>query len=376
MNRSFDYLLFLAEPFGFGPISSSIAIVRQVKLLKPEIKCFFLGSGTSYQLATKSNVFDEVGFCELLSEQSLAECYGQIDPTNCIIIANTYPNGIRLAKQIGFKAIFVDTLFWMWKELPIHLSDVEKYYIEDFYCTDIALDRFCVSDKFILMPPLIDIGVEARQVPHPFLLISFGGIDSNLYDFPIFYQKLIATVSANEKLKNYNIMICGGGKKFRENEFKVYETSRVVIKCLEPYEYISYLKAADIVVASAGLHSFYENYFLRKNVMFLPPQSYSQYLQLKYIMENFEGVSATNFEQLGIKHSLRENMPDEERISEVKRINKLMIDTEVWETFFNVFEEFYRGQLRTDWSIEKQTPERNLDGPRALAKEILSFIIG
>lgn len=371
MYKSFDFFLFLAEPFGFGPISSSIALARQIKMLDPLKKCIFLGCGTSHQLAVRSNVFDTICFTEELSELSLTKCGIEINNTNCLIVANTYPAGVAFAKQAKFTCVFIDTLFWMWNRLPIKLSDVKRYYIEDFHCVNLATDRFGYSDKFKKVPPLIDVDVSLHPVSHPFLLVSLGGIDSNLYDFPIFYQKLIEYISEEAKLKKYTILICGGGKKFRDNEFKKYENSRLTIACLAPQDYISYLKAADIVLASAGLHGFYENYFLKKNVMFLPPQSYSQYLQLKFIMENFEGVVGTNFKELEVSHNLRENMPDLERIREVKRTNKLLVDERVLEIFLKTFEKFYTGSLHTDWSNEKNKFEENQQGPLVLAKEIL-----
>ena len=373
MNTTCEYHLFLAEPFGFGPISSSITVARQIKRLDPQKKCIFWGGGTSHQLASKSDAFDEIYFEEELTKYSLIEFNNEIDSSNCVVIANTYPTGVAIAKRAGFPCIFIDTLFWMWNELPIDLENVEKYYIEDFHCVELKLDRFGYSDKFKKIPPLIDISVDPLQVLHPFLLISLGGIDSNLYDFPIFYEKLIEYISVDKKIEKYTILICGGGKKFRENQFKEYEHSRLTIKCLSPHKYLSNLKSADIVLASAGLHSFYENYFLGKNVMFLPPQSYSQYLQLGFIMNHFNGVIGASFEHLGLKHSLTEYMPEGERIREVKRTNQQLVEETVLGNFFNTFEKFHTGELHTNWSKEKNMPIENQSGPFVLAREILTF---
>jgi hypothetical protein len=265
----------------------------------------------------------------------------------------------------------------MWKELPVDLNDVEKYYIEDFRCLKLKPSRFGESGKYQVVPPLIDVSTEPKLTAHPFLLVSLGGIDSSLYDFPVFYEKLIEYISSNEQLSDYNIMICGGGKKFMESEFKKFERTGLTITCLGPEEHISYLKSADIVLSSAGLHGFYENYFLNKNVLFLPPQSYSQYLQLKYIQAYFRGVAAVNLEQLGIKHTLRENMPDKERIAEVKRTNRDLAEGQTWETFCQAFEMFHTGVTSTNWSIEIdrfQEEQEEQDGPAILAKNILSHV--
>ncbi|MDJ1473222.1 hypothetical protein [Xanthocytophaga flava] len=374
MNTSFEHYIFLAEPFGFGPISSSIAIARQLKILDPQKKIIFMGSGTSHQLAVKSNIFDENYFVEDMSESSFIECNSEVNSTNCLIIANTYPKAVLIAKQAEFKCVFIDTLFWMWNQLPIKALDVMKYFIEEFHCTDVKLDRFGFSDIFMLVPPLIDVDVPPHIVKHPFLLVSLGGIDSSLYDFPVFYQKLIEYISKEKKLKQYNILICGGGNKFRENEFKKYENSQLIITCLGPHEYMSKLRVADIVLSSAGLHGFYENYFLKKNVMFLPPQSYSQYLQLKYILNNFSKVIGANFENLEMSHSLRENMPELERINEVKRTNKFLIKDPIWKKFLNIFEDFHTGKIQTDWKSEKNKLQNSRLGPVLVAKEILSLV--
>lgn len=365
----------MAEPFGFGPIASTIAFVRQIRKVNPEKKCIFLGCGTAYQLAVKSNIFDATYFGEDFSETSLAQSDIRIERNNCIVIANTYPKGVAFAKRIGFSCLFIDTLFWMWNELPINISDVKKYYIEDFHCIDLKIDRFSHSNKFKIIPPLIDLDVEPYPVSHPFLLVTLGGIDSDLYDFPMFYEKLIKYISEEKKLHKYTIIICGGGKKFSGNEFKQYEHSRLTITCLGHNDLIAYLKSADIVLASPGLHGIYENFYLKKNVMFLPPQNYSQYLQLNYIMKNFPKVVGTNFEQLGISHNLRENMPDLERIQQVKYTRKALGENEnILRLFFDTFEKFYTGNLQTDWANEKNDFKENENGPFILANEILAYI--
>lgn len=375
MDRAISFFLFVAEPFGFGPISSSIAIARQLGKLSLSTKCLFIGCGTSYQLAERSGVFDTIYYTEELSPDFLLSFNSGVTIENCLVVANTYPKGVTVAKQANFRCVFIDTLFWMWSALPIALADVEKYYIEDFCCTEIDVGRFGYSPKFKVVPPLIDLGVEPIEHEDSFLLVSLGGIDSNLYDFPVFYEKLIEYISKDPKLKHIDVLICGGGKRFQANDFRSYEHERLRIACLSPYEYISHLKSAEWVIASAGLHSFYENYFLHKNVMFLPPQSYSQYLQLKYIAANFPKVQCTNFEQLGMSHILRENMPDEERICEVKRTNKQLVEKDVFDRFLNQFEKFYSGLLKTDWTGKKHLSAEDRDGPGTLTKDILSHVL-
>ena len=106
--------------------------------------------------------------------------------------------------------------------------------------------------------------------------------------------------------------------------------------------------------------------------MFLPPQSYSLYWQLRLILQNFEGVAGTNLEQLGIAHNLGNAMTDPERIIEILRINNLLAEEHMMELFLNTFEQFYTGNLHTDWSNEKIKLEESHPDPLLLAKEILS----
>ncbi|PZR39739.1 MAG: hypothetical protein DI538_06190 [Azospira oryzae] len=368
------FLLFLAEAFGFGPISSSIAVARKIKIQNPSVKCLFAGCGTAHQLAVSSDVFDEVHFSEDISSEMLLSFHPEVNTDTCLVIANTYPGGVRAANQAKIRCIFIDTLFWMWNSLPIELESIEKYYLEDFRCIDINIDRFGPSEKYQLVPPLVDIGVPPRPIQRPMLLVSLGGIDSPLYDFPVFYERLIEHISSNLQLKECEVLVCGGGKKIRDNSFKHLEHSHLTITCLPPQEYMSYLKSADLVLASAGLHSFYENYYLKKNVLFLPPQTFSQYLQLKYILANFENVVGTNFEQLDLAHTLRENMEENERISEVKRTNLVLVAPPIFGKFLQAFEKFQTGRIQTDWATEKNRTAEIQDGPAVLAASLLSLI--
>lgn len=373
MRTAIEFVLFLAEPFGFGPISSSIAVARQIKRLAPGTECVFAGRGTSHQLATKSNTFDETHFvADGLSDVALGTFNNKMNSGNTVVIANTYPDGVAYAKRQQCPCVFIDTLFWMWNELPVDLSDVETYCIEDFHCADLSIDRFGYSDKFRLFPPLIDVDVDPRAVEHPFVLVSLGGTESDLYGFPAFYYKLIDAIANDKNLQQFTVLVCGGGSKFNAREFKRYEHPRLTITCLGPHEYISYLRAADVVFSSPGLHGFYENYFLEKNVMFLPPINYSQYLQLKFIKSNFTNVVGLNLEDIGIPHVLRENMPEMERINEVKRANRLLVEESVMTQFLYAFRTFYAGGVRTSWADEIRKCERRDHGPLMLAQAILS----
>jgi hypothetical protein len=108
--------------------------------------------------------------------------------------------------------------------------------------------------------------------------------------------------------------------------------------------------------------------------MFLPPVSYSQYLQLSYIQKTFSKVLAVNFEEMGIFHNLKENMTDFERISEMKRVNYLLGNDEVaMKIFVDKFQKFYKGEVSTDWSSNKtiQSKEK-INGPQILARDILN----
>lgn len=363
--------IFLAEPFGFGPISSSIVVARQIQKINPEARLIFLGSGTSYQLATQAGVFDNVFLVDQLNEQSIAQCGTAIERANTLVIANTYPNGVEVAMRANLRCVYIDTLFWMWNKLPINISDVERYYIEDFHCAEINVDRFGHSVKYKKINPLIDVSAKSMPASSPSLIISLGGIDSNLYDFPVFYNELVANVSRDQGLDAYDVIICGGGKKFQKKEFAQFEKSNIKIRCLPPGDYVSHLKAADLVVAAAGLHGFYENLYLQKNVMFLPPQSYSQYLQLKFIAKWYPKLIGVNFENLGIQHKLRENMPDAERISEVKRTNQVLAEESVFMSFYSIFERFYRGDLKTDWGREKFSLSDGPNGALDLAEDLM-----
>lgn len=367
-------LLFTAEPFGFGPISSTISIVKQIKKIEPRKICIFIGRGTSYQLASKSNIFDQVYHVENFSKLHLNLYNSNIITSNCIMISNTYPAGSLLAKELNIKCFFIDTLFWMWDRLPVKFDDVEKYYVENFHCTDLRLDRFGISNKIQVIPPLIDLEAKPKNQSSPLLIITLGGIDSDFTNFPLLYEKLIEYLS-NHNMQKYEILICGGGKKLHEAEIKKYENKQLKITCLSPEEHISYLKAASLVIASPGVHGFYENYLLDKNTLFLPPQNYSQHLQLSYIMKTFHDVIGIRFSDLAIINNLAENLPEEEGIREIANMNKILLDNQKsLEIFFATIEKFLNGDLITNWKCDNYHLDKNRFGASIVANDLLSFI--
>lgn len=114
-------LIFDADPFCFGPISTTLYIVEQLKSRKkiPEdSKLVLLGTLTTTQLAEKSGLFDEIYECNTTSPDSLMK-YKTIISEAHLYISNTNLLSIEFVASIGTPVIYVDTLFWMWDTLPI-----------------------------------------------------------------------------------------------------------------------------------------------------------------------------------------------------------------------------------------------------------------
>ncbi|MDC9588389.1 hypothetical protein PSI23_03425 [Xenorhabdus sp. XENO-10] len=295
MLKNIPYIIFDADPFCFGPISTTLNVVEQLKRRNKLIsgtKFILLGTLTSSQLGQKSSLFDAIYECDTTSVTELSR-YSELISGASLYISNTNPNSINFVAGLGTPIIYIDTLFWMWDNLHVDLHQTEKTFIQNFHGIERNIEKFRdkLGDYQVVPPILPDSLQECMMDDHPpeGVLITLGGIDTVYADTTDFYYHFLQELLSIPNLKNEtNITIAGGGKTIVNLANMLAKTHpHIHVGCFARHDFLQKLQRARKVLSNPGLTTFYECVALNKDVFFLPPQNYSQQLQLEVYLQHY-----------------------------------------------------------------------------------------
>ncbi|MDR0217465.1 MAG: hypothetical protein LBI71_01025 [Enterobacteriaceae bacterium] len=335
MLKNIPYIIFDADPFCFGPISTTLNVVeklRQRNKLISDTKFILLGTLTSSQLGQKSGLFHDIYECDTTSATDLSRYSELIENAN-LYISNTNPNSIDFVAKFDTPIIYIDTLFWMWDNLHVDLRQTEKTFIQNFHGIERNIKR--CRDKlgnYQIIPPILHNSLQQFIKDEPNqegILITLGGIDTVYADTTDFYYHFLEELLSIPQLQNEtNMTIAGGGKTIVNLAARFAQTHpHIHIGCFARHEFLQKLRSARKVLANPGLTTFYECIALNKDVFFLPPQNYSQQLQLDVYLQHYYSPEYGFLWQPEYGYpDIPSYLPEKEGLALIKESNNLFIN--------------------------------------------------
>lgn len=320
-------IIFDAEPFCFGPISIALNLIEYLrKETKLHEHCEFvlLGTGTSKQLAEASQLLDRIIECNTTSFDSLNE-HAELIKKADLFISVTNPHSINFLNEFQIERLFIDTLFWLWGELRADFSQVKTYYIQQFFNIHEQLQKFLqYIPCYKIVQPLIAHNL-LKEPEEDFILINLGGIETVYHQTSGFYEALISEICTSIPLKNYPIVVAGGGKTIELLKAR-YERENLRIGCFGKQEFKNLFTRCRKFITAPGLTSIHESHFLGKDVFFLPAQNYSQYLHMVYLRKDVKEVKGLHYDDCFSYPSIAEFLPEEDGIHLVKQLSGQLIN--------------------------------------------------
>jgi hypothetical protein len=369
-------LLFDAEPFCFGPVSTLLNLIHSLKrTIGNKYEFIFLASNTTLQLALKSTYFDQIIECNTTIIDDLEKNRDLFERASAIII-NTNLFSLKWASHfIAKKIIFVDTLFWLWDILPYNNTICKILLVQDFVGVKERIDKeYNKLPKYQIVGPLVlsDLNASYKRVPtKPFILVNFGGIETTAaptLGFPDFFIHLLS----QKEFKKFNFVFAGGGKtieRMKETYLTKKNTNFLDISCFSKSEYLGLLRCADKVIISPGLTSFYELSLSPKETFFLPPQNYSQNLQLQQYQLAIKELACFSWDTLYPELIIQSGLKESEGIYRTqKAVIRFLDSPEDQEIFANKIWTFL-----SEFS-NSITPKIALNGIEESVAAIFSFL--
>lgn len=276
MNR---YVVFISNPFGFGPSGKAVALMEELAIKWKKGKIVYIASKLCQEILPKK-----------LKKQIIIETADERNETILKNLLLKYPTpfvvctlnkvAIKTAKSLGLRAFFVDSLSWMWKKIP------EEYLLADtYYCFDLFDTRNKIPklDNIKIIPPVFGYLPKVNVHKKSYTLLHLGGFD-NPYQHKIFETYLNLLI---ESLKN-NLskqLIVSGGDEAMQYMKKRLENTKILFKTFSRNQFLHTLNNASHFITTSGLTATLEAFALKTPVSFIPPTNLSQWRILKLLID-------------------------------------------------------------------------------------------
>lgn len=327
-------ILFDAEPFCFGPISTLLSVVNPLRCrLEDSFELVLLGSRTTTQLARRSGLFDRIVTCDTTRLKDLEHHRDLLDQSTAFVV-NTNGCSVRWASRSHRdKTVFMDTLFWMWDELPVTADHCVLYLIQDFFGVRerVKKAKAWLPDAHVMGPWITSQAErDASAIPdRPFILVNLGGIEAAGVPTLSLSDRLLLGIAREPCFRKFAFVVAGGGRtiaRLREKYLNACNPHIVAVNCFSKERFSALIDACDLMMTSSGLTSFYEACLREKKVMFLPPQNYSQTLQIRAYQKAFADVSVLSWDEMYEDLRVGEDLPEHEGIARTQSCVRRFID--------------------------------------------------
>ncbi len=277
-------LVCVASAFGYGPVSTLLAVAKPLKRLGYEL--VFVGRGLAQEFAAHFP-FDRVLTWKDASDQDQIE--QELLRANGIVNVSE-PRLELVVRQIPIPHFYIDILFWMWSRLNPWTARADIYFIQNFSGVKDKLSEWRANMRNPqIVGPIVDLPESrpSRGQEGSRLIINFGGLESSSLkegqEFIYAHTLTRLLLPLLDRSRFESILFTGNvsGMANLERQFPE-KAGRIQFAHLSHETFVAQLGSAELLLSSPGLTATYEAFLLNAPVRFLPPQNYSQTLMLDY----------------------------------------------------------------------------------------------
>jgi len=354
-----------AISFGFGPVSKAVAIARAV-IKQIDVEWYLIGSGISLEFmkreGIKANIIDISNYLE--TELFLKDLKNKIDGA-IVVMDNDWAN--KLAPHIP--VFFADSLGFIWNKEDFksfsNMGKIKKYYVQNLFG---AYDNLLkIGFKNIkAISPIIDVIYPESSNFARRNVIHLGGLMNPLNpNTTKIYLNGIIQIIIKLKINAPLFLMSDAAKMAFPSLLKGCD-----IQSLTHKEAIAAVKYANSVWSSPGLTIMLEMAHMRVKTIPLPPQNYSQVLNIRNMVREFKIDLPEIWHFLDQEYSeITMGMPEEIGVQKITELNsKKLTDND----FQNAFSQLARHPCTLNATLpEKLISQQN--GANEIAQDIKEF---
>ncbi len=352
-------ILVSAESFGYGPITTGLNVVKELKKYD-NVTLDFIGSGIALEQAKLSGYFDKFYLCDTYDFDSLYKNINIFKSYNIFLSAENVNGAIFALKNGLVNTYYLDNLMWMWDKIPEELNEVKKYFISEIIPCQENYKR--IGNKIknpVFVGPIRKVETKKCK-PLNQLMISIGGAESFLLDHSLiinFYNNLINDILNTKSINQFSsIIICGGSGVI--NNLKIENKSPIIKKCtLSNEDYLKEMEKSKYCIMASGLGNFIESIGKDKNIMYLPAINYSQLQQLDYYKEQKFGFKILNWSDFDFYKNIPKYLDEETGVNLVVSNIKEYLSGDYRKFVNKMVDEFFNEDQNQFYSIRNDYVE-------------------
>jgi len=358
-----------AVPFCFGPISKMISVSKHLNDLGANLD--LLAHGTSKELGEKAEIYNIVECnSEKLTDLKKYECFFE---NADVFVTVMNPVAAKFALEKNVPVVYIDSLFWMWDSVPKEFAGIDRYFVQNFFNSKSALNSYPFMKNVEFVGPIIDDSLQIEKKKEDFVLVNFGGMESALIqigknsNYPFVVGGLILDELERTGQKAF---VCGNDKVLKKI-LKGRKPSNIIIGGRSHEEFLELLRRTKLLITTPGLTTTFEAFHYGAPVVFLPPENYSQFLNLKIFRQ--EGVAKHSFHWMDLEKGL-DILPGEDEKLGVDKVLQCIKRFESNKTSQRKFKKFISGVL-SQKKLSTKEQRKYIDSlGRCSSKNIAKYI--
>ncbi|MGC4889575.1 hypothetical protein [Micromonospora sp. DT227] len=276
-----------ALPFGYGPASKAVAVAQAVhRRFGDGVRWTFVSSGLGLELLRRTGLPARV--VDTGSVHEAEQVGGELRPTlDAMIVVMHRPLAARLAPELP--VFCVDSLAYMWRPDSFAgfpgIRSVRRYWVQDLFDSVEVMARTGVPNVRAV-PPITDVGPEpadagpADRAGAPWVA-SLGGLlnpyPGSQHVYLAQVLRLVADASAGPP-----VVLTSAGAIDRFGDL----FAGVDARSLSHDAALALFRRAGAVLAPPGLTTILELAQLGRPMLPLPPENYSQVLNLRRLLRH------------------------------------------------------------------------------------------
>jgi hypothetical protein len=289
-------IILTAENFAFGPIGKLLTVAEKID--QRDYSLTFIGYGTAYQLAKVSSIKNAIEINTDSDEFPLLA--RQLFENADLVISCMDRASVRLAQSLSKPTIWLDTLFWMWDEIPDNILEVDIYIKQNSLNDAENLRRYGKRIKNLSsVGPIVDMDPLQYRSFRNQAVVSYGGMegygwfevgkDSN-YPYTM-TELLIRKVD----FSSFDRVLFTGNERIIQDLDERYRSNSLVFRTLPHSLFARELASSRLALLAPGLETPLESFAYQIPTIFLPPSNSSQYPQLDDFIRNGAANMAIHF---------------------------------------------------------------------------------
>lgn len=258
--------------FGFGPVAKACAVSRRLAAIHGEdaVASSYVGDGHDVDFARTNGSFRAVGHADddegraLLHAARVVVSFG----------AFTLPPAVA-----GKPVVLVDSLGWLWADVPELAERCHTYVVQDFLLTPEDRTRIAARTNLVVCSPILDDEVRQlhwREPDSSRLLVSFGGVDNPVV--PVgscdeFIRSMVAELIAQSSHERITLCV---PQRIGASLPGARLDKRVTLRSLPHQEFVAEMATSTLFLSTPGLTASLEALTVGTPTRLLPPLNYSQ----------------------------------------------------------------------------------------------------